>query len=136
MNSAVSGGGEARFHRAERALTREAFEMTNAFAARQDLRRKQRLYTPLPSNIKAADMQVAVHFYSYFKDLTGCAQATETLAPGSRIADLIYQLAGRFPQLGPMQKSTLIAVGVDYQTPDYVLREGDEVSLFPPVQGG
>jgi len=25
---------------------------------------------------------------------------------------------------------------VDYQGADYILQEGDEVSLFPPVQGG
>jgi molybdopterin converting factor small subunit len=30
----------------------------------------------------------------------------------------------------------LVAVGVDYQAGDYVLAPGDEVSLFPPVQGG
>ena len=30
----------------------------------------------------------------------------------------------------------LVAVGVDYQGRDYVLQEGDEVSIFPPVQGG
>ena len=35
-----------------------------------------------------------------------------------------------------MQNSTLLAVGVEYQTRDYVLQPGDEVSLFPPVQGG
>ncbi|MGI8966275.1 MAG: MoaD/ThiS family protein [Limisphaerales bacterium] len=35
-----------------------------------------------------------------------------------------------------MKKSLLVAVGLDYQTWDYVLREGDEVSFFPPVQGG
>jgi molybdopterin converting factor small subunit len=35
-----------------------------------------------------------------------------------------------------MQNSTLIAVGVEYQSRDYVLKDGDEVSLFPPVQGG
>jgi molybdopterin converting factor small subunit len=35
-----------------------------------------------------------------------------------------------------MRKATLMAVGVDYQSRTYVLREGDEVSLFPPVQGG
>ena len=35
-----------------------------------------------------------------------------------------------------MQKATLMAVGVDYQDRSYVLKEGDEVSLFPPVQGG
>jgi molybdopterin converting factor small subunit len=35
-----------------------------------------------------------------------------------------------------MQKSTLMAVGVDYQDRACILKEGDEVSLFPPVQGG
>jgi molybdopterin converting factor small subunit len=35
-----------------------------------------------------------------------------------------------------MQKSTLMAVGVDYQDRTCILKEGDEVSLFPPVQGG
>jgi molybdopterin converting factor small subunit len=35
-----------------------------------------------------------------------------------------------------MEKSTLIAVGVEYPTRDYVLKDSDEVALFPPVQGG
>jgi molybdopterin converting factor small subunit len=42
----------------------------------------------------------------------------------------------RFPKLAPAQQSLLVAVGVDYQRADYVLQEGDEVSIFPPVQGG
>jgi molybdopterin converting factor small subunit len=81
-------------------------------------------------------MNVHVIFYSYFKDLTGVARTTEALPEGGTIADLYRQLTARFPKLEAMQKSTLIAVGVDYQGRDYVLREGDEVSLFPPVQGG
>ena len=81
-------------------------------------------------------MSVTVHFYSYFKDLTGCVQVEEEVAPGSSIADLQQKLMARFPKLVAMQNSTLIAVGVDYQPKTYVLQEGDEVSLFPPVQGG
>ncbi len=81
-------------------------------------------------------MQVHVQFYSYFKELTGCAGTTETVAAGATLGTLHDQLAARFPKLGAMQKSTLLAVGVDYQPRDYVLQEGDEVSLFPPVQGG
>jgi molybdopterin converting factor small subunit len=79
---------------------------------------------------------VPVHFYSYFKEITGCTEATETLAAGSTINDLLRQLITRFPKLGAMQNSTLIAVGVEYQGKSYVLKEGEEVSLFPPVQGG
>jgi molybdopterin converting factor small subunit len=81
-------------------------------------------------------MIVTVSFYSYFKELTGCPKATETLSEGSTLNDLYQRLSARFPKLAAMQKSTLMAVGVEYQQRAYVLQEGDEVSLFPPVQGG
>jgi len=81
-------------------------------------------------------MEIQTHFYSYFKDLTGCAQVSITLVPQSTVGDLLAQLCVRFPKLEGMQKSTLVAVGVEYQDRGYVLKEGDEVSVFPPVQGG
>jgi molybdopterin converting factor small subunit len=81
-------------------------------------------------------MQVTVHFYSYFKDLTGCGEWTEQIRDGQTLGELLDGLATRFPKLGTMRKSILAAVGVEYQTPDYVLKDRDEVSLFPPVQGG
>jgi molybdopterin converting factor small subunit len=81
-------------------------------------------------------MSVTVHFYSYFKELAGCAQAVEEVGVGANIAELMQKLFVRFPRLAAMQNSTLVAVGVDYQNRDYVLQPGDEVSLFPPVQGG
>ena len=81
-------------------------------------------------------MQVTVCFYSYFRELTGCAQVAETVSEGSTLEELFKQLAVRFPKLAAMRKSTLMAVGVDYQDSSYALKAGDEVSLFPPVQGG
>jgi molybdopterin converting factor small subunit len=81
-------------------------------------------------------MQVSVHFYSYFKDITGCAQTTVTLAENGTLDDLLRDVGARFPKWAAMKNSTLTAVGVEYQGRDYVLQPGDEVSLFPPVQGG
>jgi molybdopterin converting factor small subunit len=81
-------------------------------------------------------MRVSVSFYSYFKELTGCPQTIESVPEGTTLQDLFNQLAGRFPRLAGMGKSSLMAVGVDYQNRNYVLNDGDEVSLFPPVQGG
>jgi Molybdopterin converting factor, small subunit len=81
-------------------------------------------------------MRVSVSFYSYFKELTGCPQTVESVPEGSTLQNLFDQIASRFPRLSGMGKSTLMAVGVDYQNRDYLLKEGDEVSLFPPVQGG
>jgi molybdopterin converting factor small subunit len=81
-------------------------------------------------------MRVTVCLYSYFKELAGCARLTEELPPGSTLEELFRKLAARFPKLAAMERSTLMAVGVDYQGRDYVLKPGDEVSFFPPVQGG
>ena len=81
-------------------------------------------------------MRIPVSFYSYFKELTGCAETVQEMPSESTLDDLYKQLIREFPKLAAMEKSTLIAVGVDYQPRNYVLREGDEVSLFPPVQGG
>jgi MoaD family protein len=81
-------------------------------------------------------MRLRVHFYSYFKDLTGCADIEEELPDGSTIEQLLQRLYGRFPKLAPMAGSTLVAVGVEYQNRHYQLKDGEEVSLFPPVQGG
>lgn len=81
-------------------------------------------------------MRISANFYSYFKDLTGCSQISETVSEGSTLADLLKIIFQRFPKLAAMERSMLVAVGVDYQPRDYKLQQGDEVSLFPPVQGG
>jgi molybdopterin converting factor small subunit len=81
-------------------------------------------------------MRVTVQFFSYFKDLAGCAQTDESVADGITLADLLKKLFARFPKLAAMERSMLVAVGVDYQPRSYILKDCDEVSLFPPVQGG
>jgi molybdopterin converting factor small subunit len=81
-------------------------------------------------------VRVRVHFYSYFKDLAETAEVSESVAPECTLEELLQILLKRFSRLATLRNSMLVAVGVDYQKGDYVLREGDEVSLFPPVQGG
>jgi len=81
-------------------------------------------------------MNIKVNFFSYLREHTGCAQTEAVLPADSTLGALYEQLMTQFPKLATMKKSILIAVGVDYQPRDYVLKDGDEVSLFPPVQGG
>lgn len=81
-------------------------------------------------------MRVDVSFYAYFKELTGCAGTTESIPDGSTLDTLLDHLQARFPRLAEMRPSMLTAVGVEYQPRTHPLRDGDRVSLFPPVQGG
>ena len=81
-------------------------------------------------------IQVTVHLYSFFKDLAGCSSFVQPTAAGNTLSALLKSIAARFPKLEPLQNSMLAAVGIEYQDRHYVLRDGDQVSLFPPVQGG
>jgi molybdopterin converting factor small subunit len=81
-------------------------------------------------------MEINVRFYSFLKDVTGGDHLKETMPEGSTLGDLFKKLSSRFPKLQMMEKSILMAVGVDYQKSSYVLQDSDEVSFFPPVQGG
>ncbi|HSH14440.1 MAG TPA: MoaD/ThiS family protein [Verrucomicrobiae bacterium] len=81
-------------------------------------------------------MNVTIQFFSYFKELTGTERLERSVPTGTTLGALHDELCREHPALREMSRATLLAVGMDYQTRDYVLREGDLVSLFPPVQGG
>ena len=81
-------------------------------------------------------MTVTVKFWSYFKDHTECAKTSLELPAGTTLGEAHAAVIARFPALGNTQNSTLKAVGVDYQPDEFPLNDGDEISLFPPVQGG
>lgn len=81
-------------------------------------------------------LNVTIQFFSYFRELTGLDRLERAIPEGTRLGELHDKLCAEHPALNEMSRSTLLAVGVDYQTRDYQLRDGDVVSLFPPVQGG
>ena len=81
-------------------------------------------------------MTVTVKFWSYFRDITGCEETLADLPDEATLADLHTKVLEQFPKLSGTEKCTLKAVGLDYQNDEFVLSDGDEVSLFPPVQGG
>ena len=81
-------------------------------------------------------MRIHVQFWSYFADLAGTGSFELEVPPGARIAAAIDAIEQQFPPLAAARRCALVAVGLDYAPPDQELHEGDELSLFPPVQGG
>lgn len=81
-------------------------------------------------------MNIHVRYWSWFRDIAGTADEQHVLPAGARLADLLRSVHQRHPRLADARQSTLVAIGVEYQPPDTPLQDGDEVSLFPPVQGG
>ena len=81
-------------------------------------------------------MNVSVKFWSYFADLADCKQADFEIENGATLAKLHEAVCERFPKLNEAKNSTLKAVGLEYEDDQFILSDGDEVSFFPPVQGG
>ena len=81
-------------------------------------------------------MKVEVQFFSRLRDLVGASQMERELPDGQTINDLLESLYGSFPRLREWDEHILTAVGLEYAGRGEALREGDSVSVMPPVQGG
>ena len=81
-------------------------------------------------------MVVRVLFFGMLKDLTGCAEERLEVGAGARLATVFDHYAARFPRLGEMAESIVLARNQEFSRPEAALAEGDEVALLPPVSGG
>ena len=81
-------------------------------------------------------MRVEIQFFSRLKEIAGAAQIARELPDGARVSDLLAALYREFPGLEKWDTHLLVAVGVDYVAREHPLRDGDAVSIMPPVSGG
>jgi molybdopterin synthase catalytic subunit/molybdopterin converting factor small subunit len=81
-------------------------------------------------------MKVTVQFFSFLRQLVGQNELTLELPAAATVGDLLPELYHRFPRLREAEKTTLIAVGVEFAKREDSLTEGVVVSLMPPLQGG
>ena len=81
-------------------------------------------------------MTVRVQFFSHLRDVAGASESEAHVPEGASVADLLSVLYGRHPKLRDWESSILIGAGVEFVERDYLLRQGDEIAIMPPVQGG
>jgi molybdopterin synthase catalytic subunit len=81
-------------------------------------------------------VKITVQLFSFFRQLTGQNELPLDLPDGASVSDALLQLYTRFPQLEQVDKTALIAIGIDFTTRAAKLRDGDVLSLMPPLQGG
>ena len=81
-------------------------------------------------------MTVRVQFFSHLRDVAGVAESEAHVPEGASVADLLTVLYGQHPKLREWDGSMLIGAGGEFVARDYLLKEGDEIAVMPPVQGG
>jgi molybdopterin synthase catalytic subunit/molybdopterin converting factor small subunit len=81
-------------------------------------------------------VKITIQFFSFLRQQTGQNELTLNLPDGSTVAAALAQLYDQFPQLKEVEKTTLIAIGMEFATRLSRLHDGDVLSLMPPLQGG
>jgi molybdopterin converting factor small subunit len=81
-------------------------------------------------------MTIEVRYWSWFRDITRTEGEGIDVPDAATVGDVLDAVHRRHPRLAEARRSTLVAVGLDYQPLTHPLHPGDQVSLFPPVQGG
>lgn len=77
-------------------------------------------------------MTVTVKFFASLKDQMGCDGATVEIGEQATAADVWLQASGG----KPMPSNVLVAINMEYTSPNQPVNSGDEVAFFPPVTGG
>ena len=81
-------------------------------------------------------MKIHVQFYAQLRDLVGMRELDLDLAQGATVHDLLEEIYSQQPALRPHDKSILIGAGVEFVDRSHKLKQGEEIAIMPPVQGG
>lgn len=79
-------------------------------------------------------MRVHVKFFAIFREMLGVKSEHKEIADGMTVEQLWKEYAARHPRASSMRAA--YAVNQKLVSPDYVLKDGDEVGFLPPVSGG
>jgi molybdopterin synthase sulfur carrier subunit len=91
-------------------------------------------------------MKVRFKLFANFREAVG-KKDLEADVPGNTVKEVIHSLVGQHPKLAPLmyqdgELKQYVNVLLNGQTVKHdlihttVIKEGDEIALFPPVSGG
>ncbi len=81
-------------------------------------------------------MRVKIKFFSAHRDAVGNTGMEIELGENTDISGMLDVLMGRYPELKKLADYTVLSLNHKYANGTEVLNDGDEVAVFPPVEGG
>ena len=70
------------------------------------------------------------------RDITGRAEESLEIAPGTRLDSVYEHFARQFPRLNELRSSIVLAANHQFCDRSEIVRENDEIAFLPPVSGG
>ncbi len=81
-------------------------------------------------------INVTIHFFASAREIAGERDISITLVSDHNLDELKARLIQTIPALSNRLDHFLLAVNQEFVTENIMLKDGDEVGIFPPVSGG
>jgi molybdopterin synthase catalytic subunit len=81
-------------------------------------------------------MRIKVLFFGMLKDLAGRPADEADFPAGSTLATVFHRYAERYPRMGELASSIVVARNQQFAELSTAVADGDEIAFLPPVSGG
>jgi molybdopterin converting factor subunit 1 len=81
-------------------------------------------------------MKIRILYFATFRDLAGVREENLSIPEGATIEILQDHLAKLHPPIEDGLATAVFAINREFAFSDDLIRDGDEVAIFPPVSGG
>lgn len=81
-------------------------------------------------------MNITVLYFAAVREKLGKKSEDIRIEEGDSLNKVMEILSSRYEFIAEMDKSLMVAVNRTYCDRDFILRDGDEIALIPPVSGG
>ncbi len=81
-------------------------------------------------------MKVKVMFFGGIRDIVGMSEGELEIPSGMTAQDLVQRYCQDYPLFKSYAASTMIAVNLEFASPETLINNGDEIAFIPPVSGG
>jgi len=81
-------------------------------------------------------VRLRVRYFASIREFTGIKEEQLEVPKGSTAEALKRKVQGLHATLKGQEGNILVAVNGSFVEPTRILKQGDEIALFPPVSGG
>ena len=81
-------------------------------------------------------MKVVVRYFASFRRALHKEREEVEMEEGTTLRALMDLWTRRYPELEDLSELALFSINLEHAGPEKVLKDGDEVGIFPPLSGG
>ena len=81
-------------------------------------------------------MEVKITFFGRFREITGENEITLEIKKDLTLKEILEIILRKYPKLKEEKNNMLFSVNHRYASLETIVRDGDEIAVFPPVGGG